>query len=66
VWAVGFAWLTWDMLTALWTALVALAVSGIASFWLLGGLRDDLAKDVEARARRMATRLDESRRAEDD
>lgn len=66
VWLVGFRWLTWDLLTALWTAMVALAVSGIASWWLLGQLRDDLAVDVEARARRMTERLDRSRRAEDD
>jgi hypothetical protein len=66
VWLVGFDWLTWDLLTVLWTAMVALAVSGIASWWLLGKLRDDLATDVEARARRMTERLDRSRRAEDD
>jgi hypothetical protein len=66
VWLVGFGWLTWDLLTVLWTAMVALAVSGIASWWLLGTLRDDLATDVEARARRMTERLDRSRRAEDD
>ena len=66
VWLVGFGWLTWDLLTVLWTAMVALAVSGIASWWLLGRLRDDLATDVEARARRMTERLDRSRRAEDD
>ena len=65
VWAVGFLWLTWDQLTVLWTALVALALSGLASYWLLGGLRADLARDVEARAHRMAARLDESKRAED-
>ena len=66
VWAIGSYWLTWDQLTVMWTALVALAMSGIASYWLLGSLRDDLARNVERRAQRMATRIDESRRAEDD
>jgi len=65
VWAVGFAWLTWDELTVLWTALIALTLSGLGSYWLLGGLRDDLARDVEERARRMSARVDDSRRAED-
>ena len=65
VWAVGFRWLVWDQLTILWTALIALTVSAFASYWLLGSIRDDLARDVEQRARRMGTRVDESRRAED-
>ncbi len=66
VWALGWYWLVWDELTVLWTALVALAISGVASYWLLGGMRSDLAADVEQRARRVAARIDESRRAEDD
>jgi Protein of unknown function (DUF4229) len=66
VWALGGYWLVWDRLTLLWTALVALAMSGVVSFWLLGGLRSQLASDVEERARRVAARIDESRRAEDD
>ncbi len=66
VWAVGGAWLSWDQLTVLWTALVALAVSAIASYWLLSGLRDDLAHEVDGRARRIAHRFEESRRAEDE
>jgi hypothetical protein len=66
VWALGGYWLVWDRLTVLWTALVALAMSGVVSFWLLGGLRSQLASDVEERARRVAARIDESRRAEDD
>lgn len=65
VWAVGFGWLSWDQLTVLWTALVALALSGVASYWVLGRLRDDFATDVDRRARRIAERIEESRRAED-
>jgi len=65
VWAIGFSWLTWDQLTVLWTALVALTVSAVASYWLLAGMRDRLAQDVDRRARRIADRFEEARRAED-
>jgi len=65
VWAVAFAWLTWDQLTVLWTALVALVVSAVVSYWLLGGLRDALAHDIDARARRLRSQFDDARRAED-
>lgn len=65
IWAVGFRWLAWDQLSVLWTALVALAVSAVVSYWLLAGLRDRLARDVDSRARRIADRFEESRRAED-
>ena len=66
VWAVCFNRLPWNQITVLGTALVALAMSGVSSFWLLARLRDDLARDVEARAHRIAGRIDESRRAEDE
>ena len=54
VWLVGGTWLVWDLVSVLWTALVALAVSAIASFVLLRGLRDELAE-----------RFAESQRSED-
>lgn len=66
VWAVCFHWLPWNQITILGTALVALAMSGVSSFWLLARFRDDLARDVEARAHRIAERIDRSRRAEDE
>lgn len=66
VWAVCFSVLPWNQTTVLGTALVALAISGVSSFWVLARFRNDLARDVEARAQRIAERIDESRRAEDD
>ncbi|MDO9379295.1 MAG: DUF4229 domain-containing protein [Nocardioidaceae bacterium] len=66
VWAVclplGYRWTS---ITALWTALVALAISAVASFALLGRLRDQVAERVQVRAERMSARIEESRRAED-
>ncbi|AWB93536.1 DUF4229 domain-containing protein [Aeromicrobium chenweiae] len=45
--------------------LVSLVISSIISIFLLSGLRARLAEDVHARAERMSSRLEESRRAED-
>ena len=45
--------------------LVALILSSVASIFLLAGLRNKLALNVQQRAERMTERLEESRRAED-
>ncbi|MRJ76060.1 DUF4229 domain-containing protein [Aeromicrobium sp. SMF47] len=45
--------------------LIALVISSIISIFALSGLRARLAADVHARAERMSSRLEESRRAED-
>lgn len=65
VWLVAFSWLEWNDVTALWTALIALVVSSVASLLLLGGIRARFASQVQTRAERMAQRVDEARRAED-
>ncbi|MBA3720341.1 MAG: DUF4229 domain-containing protein [Nocardioidaceae bacterium] len=65
VWLVGGAWLVWDQVSVLWTALVALALSAVASFVLLRGMRAELAERLHGGAARMSDRLDESRRSED-
>lgn len=65
VWAVGATWLVWDQVTVLWTALVALVLSSLAALVLLRRLRADLARHVEARARRVAGSIEQSRRSED-
>ena len=65
VWLVGGTWLVWDQLSVLWTALVALVVSAVASFVLLRGLRAELAERLHGGASRMSERLEESRRSED-
>ncbi len=65
VWLMGGAWLVWDQVSVLWTALVALALSAVASFVLLRGMRAELAERLQGGATRMSDRLDESRRSED-
>ena len=65
VWLVGGTWLVWDEASVLWTALIALVISALASFVLLRGLRADLAERLHAGTARMNNRLDESRRSED-
>lgn len=59
-------WLTWDEITVLFTALVALVVSSLLGFWLLARLRADLAEHVAGRAERLSQRFEEQRRAEDE
>ena len=66
VWLVASRWLDWNEITVLWTALIALVVSAIASWLLLGRLRDAVAAEVEGRARRVAAAYESSRSAEDD
>ena len=66
VWLVASRWLDWNQITVLWTALIAAVVSAIASWLLLGRLRDAVATEVEGRAKRVAAAFNASRRAEDD
>ncbi|MDQ3628680.1 MAG: DUF4229 domain-containing protein [Actinomycetota bacterium] len=49
----------------LWAALVSLVVSAVLSLTLLGGLREEFAASVTARAERIQERLDAARRKED-
>lgn len=65
VWAISSIWLEPTNITMLWVLLISLVVSSIVSVFVLGGLRDRLARDVQARAERMTARIEESRRAED-
>jgi membrane protein implicated in regulation of membrane protease activity len=65
VWAVTSIWVEWNSVTALWTALVALAISAVASLVLLRGLRDRFALQVQDRAQRIARRYDAAKRKED-
>lgn len=59
-------WLDWDMVTALWTALVAMAISAVLSLVLLRPLRDQLAASVQDRATRARQNIERSRSQEDD
>jgi membrane protein implicated in regulation of membrane protease activity len=65
VWAVASMWLDWSTVTALWTALLAMAISSVASLWLLRGLRQQVAVHVQGRAERMQARYDAAKRKED-
>lgn len=65
VWLVASFWLEWNSVTALWTALIALVVSAVASLWLLRGLRERLAQRVQSRAEQVQQRYESAKRRED-
>ena len=65
LWLIGSIWIEWSALTTSLVLLVALVVSAILSIFLLEGLRNNLARHIQARATRMTERIEESRRAED-
>lgn len=68
-WAVlwGLGWLVFEMspLSNLVILIAAMLVSAVVSAFVLAGMRDNLARNIEERATRMTERLEESRRAED-
>ncbi|MGA8852399.1 MAG: DUF4229 domain-containing protein [Aeromicrobium sp.] len=65
LWSLG--WLVFEMspLSNLLILLAAMLLSAVLSAFLLAGLRNELAMNIEQRAARMTERLEESRRAED-
>jgi len=65
VWAAASVWLEWSSVTALWTALLAMVVSSVASLWLLRDLRQRLAVHVQGRAQRIQARYETAKRKED-
>lgn len=65
VWGLSTIWLESSTITNLWVLLIALVVSSAISVFLLAGLRDRLAQNIQQRAAQMSERLEESRRAED-
>jgi Protein of unknown function (DUF4229) len=65
VWLVASIWLEWTSVTALWTALLALVVSSVASLVLLRGLREQFAVRVQERAGRIQARYESAKRRED-
>jgi hypothetical protein len=64
VWGLASIWYDISLLN-LAVLLVAAIVSAVISIVALGGLRDDLARNIEQRASRIADRIEESRSAED-
>lgn len=65
VWLIGSIWFESGTLTNMVILFIALIVSSVVSIFLLAGLRDKLAMNIQERASRMTERLEESRRAED-
>jgi mannitol-specific phosphotransferase system IIBC component len=65
VWAIAQIWLDSSTIVNIWILLIALVVSSVVSVFVLAGQRDKLAQNVQQRAERMTSRLEESRRAED-
>ena len=54
-----------DSVPVLWALIIALAISGVGSYFLLNRQRQALALRVQTRAERMTQRIDEMRAAED-
>ena len=65
VWLVFFNWLDWNALGILWSMLIAMAISAVASFVLLRGMRDELAASMANRKSRLTERIERAQRAED-
>jgi divalent metal cation (Fe/Co/Zn/Cd) transporter len=66
IWLVFGRWLTWDSVSALYTAIIALVVSSLVALFSLRRLRDDFAVHVAERADRAKAAYDAMRAAEDD
>jgi Protein of unknown function (DUF4229) len=62
---VGVWFLLADSVPILWAVVIAFAMSGLGSYFLLNGPREAFARRVENRAERMATRIEEMRAKED-
>jgi len=63
---VGGLWLAVsDSANVMWILVIALVLSGLASYFLLGRQRTALAHHVDERADRMASRFEEMRAKED-
>lgn len=65
VYALSSIWLDSTNVVTIWVLLISLVASSVISVFALGGLRDNLARNVQERAARMTARIEESRRAED-
>jgi hypothetical protein len=63
---VGGIWLAVaDTANVMWILIIALVVSGAASYFLLGRQRTALAHHVDARASRMTSKIEEMKAKED-
>ncbi|WP_370189512.1 DUF4229 domain-containing protein [Aeromicrobium sp.] len=65
LWGIGRTFLEFDELTNLLVLLAAMIISSVVSIFLLAGMREQVALQLQERAERMTSRIEESRSAED-
>jgi prolipoprotein diacylglyceryltransferase len=65
LWGIGRTFLEFDELTNLLVLLAAMVISSVISIFLLAGMREQVALQLQERAERMTSRIEESRSAED-
>ncbi|ALX03777.1 MULTISPECIES: DUF4229 domain-containing protein [Aeromicrobium] len=65
LWGIGRTFLEFDELTNLLVLLAAMIISSVISIFLLAGMREQVALQLQERAERMTSRIEESRSAED-
>lgn len=65
IWLIFSRWLEWSLISALYTAIIAMAISSIISLLVLGSLRDEFAVHVAQRAAKATAAFEARRRAED-
>ena len=65
LWGIGLLIFEMSPLINLLILIVAMLASAVISAFVLAGMRNDLALNIEQRATRMTERLEESRSAED-
>jgi len=65
IWLIVGWFLPWTSRNIVWTGVLAVLLSAVASIYLLRGLRDDLARSARSRAEQVTDRLERARRKED-
>jgi hypothetical protein len=65
IWLVVGWFLPWTSRNIVWTGVLAVLLSAVASIYLLRDLRDDLARAARRRAEDMTARLERARSKED-
>ena len=65
LWGIGRTFLEFDELTNLLVLLAAMIISSVISIFLLAGMREQVALQLQERAERMTSRIEESRSAEE-
>jgi tetrahydromethanopterin S-methyltransferase subunit C len=66
IWLIFGRWIEWNALSALYTAIIAMVISAVVAIWVLRGMREQLAVQVEQRASRAKSAFEARRSAEDD